>query len=77
MSITVRYFASVRERLGREEQQLESSGIHSVSDVWVRATEGQTLLPNMLASINQEIARFEDAVADGDEVAFFPPVMGG
>jgi molybdopterin synthase sulfur carrier subunit len=29
------------------------------------------------AAVNQEMASGETPVADGDEVAFFPPVTGG
>jgi molybdopterin synthase sulfur carrier subunit len=29
------------------------------------------------AAINQEFARLEATIADGDEVAFFPPITGG
>jgi molybdopterin synthase sulfur carrier subunit len=31
----------------------------------------------VLCAVNQAVARPEQAVADGDEVAFFPPVTGG
>ena len=31
----------------------------------------------VLCAVNQVMARPGDAVADGDEVAFFPPVTGG
>jgi molybdopterin converting factor small subunit len=31
----------------------------------------------MLVAINREYAALDRTVADGDEVAFFPPVTGG
>jgi molybdopterin synthase sulfur carrier subunit len=31
----------------------------------------------VLVAVNQVLARPEAAIADGDEVAFFPPVTGG
>jgi molybdopterin synthase catalytic subunit len=34
-------------------------------------------LPTAIAAINHEFAQPEDSLADGDEVAFFPPVSGG
>ena len=76
MSISVRYFASIRERLGRSEQSLEAEGIATAADVWKQAT-GEPWPPNTLVAINHEHARKDDAVTDSDEVAFFPPVTGG
>ena len=32
---------------------------------------------SVLCAVNQVIARPEQGVTDGDEVAFFPPVTGG
>ncbi len=32
---------------------------------------------NVLAAVNQRLARDDAAIAEGDEVAFFPPVTGG
>jgi molybdopterin synthase sulfur carrier subunit len=32
---------------------------------------------NLRYAVNQEMARLDTPVADGDEVAFFPPVTGG
>jgi molybdopterin synthase sulfur carrier subunit len=63
--ITVRYFASIREQLGRQEDRLEAAGIACVADIWQQV------------AMNQEYARPETAVQAGDEVAFFPPVTGG
>lgn len=76
MSITVRYFASIRERVGKGEDTIESKGIGCVGDVW--AASARIPLPgNTLMAVNMEYARPEQAVRDGDEVAFFPPVTGG
>ena len=76
MSITVKYFASIRESLGKSEETLASEGIVSVADVWRQSTQ-MPLPPNVLAALNMEYVRLNHAVQDGDEVAFFPPVTGG
>lgn len=76
MSIKVRYFASLRERLGRAEDLIDAAGAHSVAEVWALAT-ASALPPNLLVAVNMEHAGFDQAVRDGDEVAFFPPVTGG
>jgi molybdopterin synthase sulfur carrier subunit len=76
MTITVRFFASLRERLGRGEDRIASQGIATAADVWQRAA-GVPLPPSTLVAINQEYARLDQPVRDGDEVAFFPPVTGG
>jgi molybdopterin synthase sulfur carrier subunit len=76
MSITVRFFASVRERLGKAQEIIDSAGINNVADVWKQSA--RIALPNnLLAAVNMEYARPDQPVRDGDEVAFFPPVTGG
>jgi molybdopterin synthase sulfur carrier subunit len=77
MSIKVRYFASLKESLGRSEDDLEFEGIATVSDVWRRANAGKPLPDNLLAAVNMEYVDRNSIVKDGDEVAFFPPVTGG
>lgn len=76
MSITVRYFASLRERLGKSEEHIDLAGISRVQDVWERVAGGDAP-PRTLVAVNQEYADFKSTVRDGDEVAFFPPVTGG
>jgi molybdopterin synthase sulfur carrier subunit len=74
--IIVRYFASLRERMGRNEDQLEVAGLSCVADVWSRVSN-EAFPVNTLVAINQEYATPRSPVQAGDEVAFFPPVTGG
>ncbi|OGI46959.1 MAG: molybdopterin synthase sulfur carrier subunit [Candidatus Muproteobacteria bacterium RBG_16_65_34] len=76
MSITVRFFASIREKLGKGEVLIEAKGVSSASDVWDRVAS-TPIPPNTLVAINQEHVSLAQAVRDGDEVAFFPPITGG
>ena len=74
--IQVRYFASLRERMGRGEELIDAAGIATVADVWRRVAR-EPMPANTLMAINQEYAGVDAPVRAGDEVAFFPPVTGG
>lgn len=83
--IRVLFFASLREQLACDELHLEvPAGALTVEslislitsekgDSWSQAL-GQE---NLISAVNQQIVAVDTAVADGDEVAFFPPVTGG
>ena len=75
--IRVRFFASLRERMGRAEDSVEAQAVATVADVWARAAGGTPMPAHTLAAVNMEYADYGRAVHDGDEVAFFPPVTGG
>lgn len=77
MSIKVKFFASLREQLGHDDIELDSETVTTVQDVWRTASKNIPAPPNTLCAINMQYAKFDDAVQDGDEVAFFPPVTGG
>lgn len=77
MPIHVKYFASLRERMGRAEDVVDAAGAATVADVWARVSEGQAVPGNVLVAVNMEYADLGHAVKDGDEVAFFPPITGG
>jgi len=75
--ITVKFFASLRERLGRSEDRVPAVPGMTVQDVWTRASGGLPLPANILIAVNQDYATLAAPVQDGDEVAFFPPITGG
>lgn len=77
MSIKVRYFASLKESVGRSEEDITFTSLLTVHEVWNRANSNKSLPANILAAVNMEYVKLDDIVRDGDEVAFFPPVTGG
>ncbi|TAL41373.1 MAG: MoaD/ThiS family protein [Methylovulum sp.] len=76
-SIKVRYFASLKESLGRPEDSLDFAGSITVRELWCRVNPGQPLPANILAAVNMDYVGLDSPVSGGDEVAFFPPVTGG
>ena len=77
MQIKVKFFASLAEQTGLSETTVDAAGLATVEDVWDRITQRQTRPDNTLCAINMVHAQFGDAIEDGDEIAFFPPVTGG
>jgi len=73
----VKYFARLREQVGRGEDEIAYEPGMSTEQVWQRATAGQAMPPAMLVAVNMDYVRGPVALKDGDEVAFFPPVTGG
>jgi len=77
MSIKVRYFAGLKESLGRSEDNLAFTGFITVRELWHCVNPDQRLPNNILAAVNMDYVDLDSGVSDGDEVAFFPPVTGG
>ena len=81
MVITVRFFATLRDRAGDETVDLELPAETSVGQLLSRLTIDypalDSALKSTLVAVNHEYAFQEDLLADGDEVALFPPVSGG
>ncbi len=77
MPIQIKYFAGMRDRMGRADDAIEADGLTTVADVWARVSGNQSLPRTVRVAVNQEYADLEQPVKDGDEIAFFPPVTGG
>lgn len=77
MTITVKYFASLREQVGIDQESVASEGISNVRELMAATQASQKLTDNTLVAINQKYGDFDSALSAGDEVAFFPPVTGG
>ncbi|MEJ8825175.1 MoaD/ThiS family protein [Variovorax humicola] len=83
MRITVRYFASVREALGKGSETLETNALTLAAlrdELIARGEPYATALARGKAvrmALDQLMSAEDAAPKDGGEVAFFPPVTGG
>lgn len=85
MNIQLKYFASVREALGRSQESVDvPEGIATVGEVraWLRVRGGvwaETLAEGraLRMACNHVMTDAGTRITDGCEVAFFPPVTGG
>ena len=85
MTVKVLYFAWVRERVGKAEEEIDPpAGVATVSDLiaWLtqRGEEYQYAFENprvVRAAIDRSHVRPEAAIAGAREIAFFPPMTGG
>lgn len=83
LTVKLRFFASLRERLGESgalalpvgstvgdarDALVAQGGAHAEALARGRAVR---------AAVNQKMAAEAAVLADGDELAFFPPVTGG
>lgn len=84
MTIKILYFAALRDALGTSGESLAlPPGVTSIGALQrflaERGESWQALGPgrNVRAARNQRMADAGEAIAAGDEIAFFPPVTGG
>jgi len=85
MKVTVLYFARLREAIGRDRETLElPAGVATVGALraWLIARGAPwaaafTEIKRIRAAVAQDMATDDTPLAEGAEVAFFPPVTGG
>ena len=78
MPVVVRYFAALREQKGREVESVELVDGETAEGLYARLVpdDGRGRLP-VLYAVNHSYAAPTQALRDGDEVAFLPPLGGG
>ena len=81
MRVTVRLFARLRDLVGTGELAREAAAGATVRSVWdALVADYPAIAPyaeSMSCAVNADYARMTTAVAEGDEIAFLPPVSGG
>jgi len=84
-TLKLRYFAWVRERIGKPEEDIEiPSGVATIADlVAYLAGRGEEYAyafenPKVIrAAIDRSHVKPQAAIAGAREIAFFPPMTGG
>ena len=85
MQVRLLYFARLRETFGTSGEEVHLPvGVNSVADLlaWLR-TRGGVWATELAAgrayrvAVNQDMANTDTGLAEGAEVAIFPPVTGG
>ena len=81
MKITVRYFASICEAVGKPSEMLETTAatLAQLRDELILRGGGEALARGRAVrmALNQVMSDESVNLTDGCEVAFFPPVTGG
>ncbi|MEJ5863717.1 MoaD/ThiS family protein [Pseudomonas farsensis] len=81
MKIKVMYFARYREQLGLDGETLdgEFKVLDDVRQALLAKGGLYSLLAeqNLMCARNEELCKLDEPLAEGDDVAFFPPVTGG
>jgi len=79
--VTVKLFARLRDIAGTPELTREVASGATVGSLWQQlATEFPEIASyerSISTAVNADYARRNHVLADGDEVAFLPPVSGG
>jgi len=78
MSITVLYFASLRDAAGRDSEQLPlPASLRGLYDD-LRSRHGFSLPAEKLrVAVDGAFAAWDTPLREGSEIAFIPPVSGG
>ena len=81
MRVTVRLFARLKDIAGASELERDVRADATLADVWAELAHDFPAMAPYRGSVsgarNAEYARMDAMVADGDEIAFLPPVSGG
>jgi molybdopterin converting factor subunit 1 len=78
-SVTVQYFALLREQAGRSEESVRTTAADPAAlFAELRARHRFSLGREALkVAVNDDFANWDAALREGDRVVFIPPVAGG
>lgn len=78
MRVRLRFFAALRERMGPRAERTVRAGT-TVGALWraLLAEHPDVGRVRVRFAVNEAYVEPGHRLADGDEVAFFPPVSGG
>ena len=81
MHVTIRLFARLRDITGAAEMGRDVEPGATIGSVWKSLVGDYPELAayerSISTAVNADYARMTQAVSDGDEIAFLPPVSGG
>jgi molybdopterin converting factor subunit 1 len=81
MTVRVRFFASLRERLRQSAVEWQLADGSTVGDLWralcARYPDLTVVGPSVSFAVNHEYVERDRKLSHGDEVALIPPVSGG
>lgn len=85
ISLNIVYFAWVRDRLGKsEEQAIISDAVKSISDLVAQLAERDVTyrdvfsdLTKLRFALDQDFVSIDTPIGESKELAIFPPVTGG
>lgn len=80
MKITVKYFASLREKAGKHQEEMEISADESLSKIYETLSHRYQFplsAKEIKFAVNNEYVENEYLLKNGDVLVFIPPVAGG
>ena len=79
MSVKILFFGATADATDNREIVINESGVSNVSSILEElcGTYPRLASHNLLFSINQQYAKGDEIVRDGDEIAIFTAVSGG
>ena len=78
-TVTIHYFAQLGDLAGTVEEQRET-GAANLAELYAEVARDRNLpadTSSIRVAVNEEFADWGDPLANGDIVAFMPPVSGG
>ena len=81
MKIRMEFFSVYREAVGKKEIEITLKKSLTINELIQKLIDDYPMLNKFIKfaifSLNQEYARGDEILKDGDNVAIFPPIGGG